>query len=200
MSGYKSKISLIIGLVLIFSGQVFSQRDSLAVYNSQNGILKPQLHYSIGSTFLFVPHLGSVSGVNFSPVLSIPLSPKLTFDGGIMAGRYYSSLGNIPEGGINRQFNEISVFGSASYRVNSQLTLYGTGIKQVAGSSPFYLPQSSYTIGSDYKFGSFSIGVSMQMSKWGDNRSPFPFNNAEGFYSPYAYPQTRRGGFYTNDR
>jgi hypothetical protein len=195
MTGYKFNISLIIVLVSL-SVQAFSQqinyRDSLGVDNSQKVLLKPQLHYSIGSTFMFVPHLGSVTGVTMTPFLSVPLSPKLSVEGGIIAGRYYSSLGSGSnhEVGINGEFNAISIFGSASYHVNSQLTLYGAGIKQVTGSSPFnMLPKSSYIIGSNYNFGSFSIGVSVEMSKWNNNLNSLPFNNTQGF-SPFERTST----------
>jgi hypothetical protein len=44
----------------------------------------------VGSTFIIVPHLGTVTGFTLSPFLSIPLSPKLSIDGGIFAGRFYS--------------------------------------------------------------------------------------------------------------
>lgn len=189
MTGYKSNISLIVFLVSLFSVQAFSQqinyRDSLSVDNSQKVILKPHLHYSIGSTFLFVPHVGSVTGVTMTPYLSIPLSPKLSVEGGIIAGRYYSSFGSNNEGGINGEFSTISIFGSASYHVSPKLTLYGAGIKQVTGNSPFnMLPKSSYILGSDYNFGNFKIGVSVEMSKWNNNLSPLPFNNSQGFSSP----------------
>jgi hypothetical protein len=190
MFGRRCNISLVIILVSLFTFQAFSQQinnyDSLAIYNSRKGILKPQIHYSLASTFMIIPHLGSVAGVTISPFLSIPLSPKLTVDGGIIAGRY-SSFGNFNhEGGIGGEFNQLSVFGSASYNINSQLTLYGSGIRQITGTSPFYLmPKSSYSIGSSYKFGSFSVGVTLLMSKWNDNFSPFPFNDSQGFYSPY---------------
>ena len=191
MSGCKCNISLIIVLVSLFSIQAFSQqinyRDSLAEYNSQKENLKPKLYYSVGSTFIIVPHLGTVSGFTLSPFLSIPLSPKLSIDGGIIAGRFYSALWNFnPEGAINGAFNELSVYGSASYHINSQLTVYGAGIKQLTGTSPFYsLPKSSYAIGSTYNFGSFSIGVTLQRSKWNGILSPLPFNGSQGFYSPY---------------
>jgi hypothetical protein len=190
MSGCKCNISLIIVLVSLFSIQAFSQqinyRDSLAEYNSQKINLKPRLHYSVVSTFITVPHLGTVTGFALSPFLSIPLSPKLSVDGGFIAGRFYSALWNFnPEGAINGAFNELSVYGSASYHINSQLTLYGTGIKQLTGTSPFYfLPKSSYTIGSAFNFGNFSIGVALQMSKWNNIFSPLPINGSQGFYSP----------------
>jgi len=191
MSGFKCNISLIIVLVTLFSVQAFSQQinwgDKLLPYNTSKVNLKPSLHYSIGSTFLVVPHLGSVTGFTLSPFLSIPLSPKWSVEGGIIAGRYYSSLWNINQEGTSYgAFNELSVYASASYHFNSQLTLYGAGIKQLASTSPFYfLPKSSYTIGSTYNFGSFSIGVALQVSKWNNGFSPFPTNGSQGFYSPY---------------
>ena len=188
MSGCKCNISLIIILVSVFSIQAFSQqinyRDSL---NSQKINLKPTLHYLVGSTFIIVPHLGTVTGFTLSPFLSIPLSPKLSVDGGIIAGRFYSALWNFnPEGAINGAFNELSVYGSVSYHINSQLAVYGTGIKQLTGTSPFNsLSKSSYAIGSTYNFGNFSIGVTLQRSKWNDILSPLLFNGSQGFYSPY---------------
>ena len=191
MFGCKCNISLIIVLVSLLSIQAFSQqinyRDSLVEFNSQKVNFKPRLNYSLGSNFIYVPHLGTVSGFTLSPFLSIPLSPKLSVDGGILAGRYYSALGNFnPEGAINGAFSELAVYGSASYHINSQLTVYGTGIKQITGTSPFYfLPKSSYAIGSTYNFGNFSIGVTLQTSKWNDIFSPLPFNGSQGFYSPY---------------
>ena len=191
MSGCKCNISLIIVLVSLVSSQAFSQqinyRDSIADYNSQKVNLKPELHYSVGSTFLIVPHFGSVTGFTLSPFLSIPISPKLSVNGGIIAGRFYSTLSDSnSEGAINGTFNELSVFGSASYHINSQLTIYGVATKQLTGTSPFYfLPKSSYAIGSTYKFGNSSIGITLQMSKWNDVHTPFPFNGSQGFYSPY---------------
>ena len=191
MSGCKCNTSLIIVLVSLFSIQAFSQqinfRDSLADYSSQKVNLKPRLNYSVGSTILVIPRSGTVTGFTLSPFLSMPLSPKLSVEGGIIAGRYYPSFRDLnTEGELNGAFNALSVYGSASYHVSSQLTLYGSGIKQLAGASPFYsLPKSSYTIGSSYNFGSFSIGLSLQMSKWNNNLSPAPFNGTQGFYTPY---------------
>jgi hypothetical protein len=193
MSGCKCNISLIIVLVSLFSIQAFSQqinyRDSLAEYNSEKINLKPQLHYSVGSTLTVTPHFGTVTGFTISPFLSVPLSPKLSVDGGIIAGHYYSALRNFnPEGTMNGAFNELSVYGSASYHFNSQFTVYGTGIKQLTITSPFnFLPKSSYTIGSSFNFGNFSIGAALQMSKWNNISSPLPFNGSQGLYSPYKW-------------
>jgi hypothetical protein len=191
MPGSKCNTSFIIVLVSLFSIQAFSQQvnygDSLAEFNSQKVILKPRLHLSVGSSFMIVPHAGNVTAFTLSPSISVPLSPKLSVDGGILARRFYSSLSDFnPEGEINGAFSEISVYGSASYHFNPQLTLYGSAIRQIAGTSPFYsIPKSSYSIGSTYNFGNFSIGVNLQMSRWNDNLSPFPFNGTQGLYSPY---------------
>ena len=191
MSGCKCNIRLIFILVSLSSIQAYSQqiyyRDSLAGNNSQKADLKPKLYYSVGSTFIIVPQLGTVTGFTISPFLSIPLSPKWSIDGGIIAGRFYSALRNFnPEGAIDGAFNELSVYGSASYHISSKMTLNGTGIKQLTGNSPLnYLPKSSYAIGSTYNFGTFSIGVTLQMSKWNNNHSPLPFDGTQGFYSPY---------------
>jgi hypothetical protein len=191
MFGWKCNISLIIALVSIFSNQASSQqinyRDSLNEDNSQKANLKPRLVYSIGSSFMVVPHLGSVTGFTLSPSLSVPLSPNLSVNGGIIAGRYYSNLWNSnTEGAMYGASNELSVYGSASYHINSQLTLYSIGIRQLTGTSPFNsLPKSSYAIGSSYNFGSFSVGVTLQMSKWNDIHNPSLFNGTQGFYSPF---------------
>ncbi len=177
--------------VSLLSGQAWSQgisyHDSLTLDNAEPVKLKPGMDYSVGSSFMFIPHHGSVTGFTVSPSLSVPVSSRLSFTGGIIAGRYYSNL-QYPalEGSMNGAFNEISIFGSANYHVNSQLTFYGAGIKRLTAPSPFStLPNSSYTIGSTYKFGNFSIGVSMQMSQWNNNFNSLPINGPRGFYSPF---------------
>lgn len=190
MSGFRCKISTLAGLVLLVSIQALSQqisyRDSLAGYNSQLVNLKPRLNYLVGSTFMAVPHLGNVYGFTISPELSIPLTPKLSVDGGIIAGHFYSSFGNSgSESGIHGAYNELSLYGSAIYHINSQLTVYGSGIRQITGTSPYsYLPKSSYSIGSSLKFENFSIGVTVQMSKWNSIYTPLPFNGSQGIYFP----------------
>jgi hypothetical protein len=189
MYGLKCNISLVIVLVSLFSGQAFSQQtgysDSISMY--PQAILKPSLHYSIGSTFVVAPRLGNFTGFTISPYLSIPLSPKLSIDGGFIAGRYYPSFRNLsPEVGMSGAFNGLAVYGSASYHLNSRLTLYGAGYKQLAHTSPsFIFPKSSYTFGSTYNFGSFSLGFAVQMSEWDNTGNPFPMNGSQGFFSPY---------------
>ncbi len=195
MSVTKFNISLIVILISLLSGRAFPQgisyRDTLGLNNSQQLKLKPKIVYSVGSSFMFIPRYGSVTGFTISPSLSVPVSPHLSFNAGIIAGRFYSDL-QMPtlEGSMNGAFNEISLFGSANYHVNSRLTLYGAGIKRLTNASPFNtLPNSSYTIGSTYTFGSFSIGVEMQMSQWNNNFNSLPINGRHGFYSPFERSQ-----------
>lgn len=190
----KCHISLIV-LVSLLSVHAFSQvisyNDTLALDKSEQVRLKPRMEYSVGSSFMFIPHHGSVTGFTVSPSISVPVSPHLSFNGGIIAGRFYSDM-QMPalEGSRNGAFNELFVFGSANYHVNSQLTFYGAGIKRLTPPSPFNtLPSSSYTIGSTYKFGNISIGVSMQMSQWNNNFNSWPTNGRQGFYSPFEQSQ-----------
>ena len=79
-----------------------------------------------------------MTGFTISPVLSVPLSPKWSVEGGIIAGRYYSALRNFnSEGPMSGSFNALSIYGSALYHVNSQLTLFGSEIKQINSTLPF---------------------------------------------------------------
>jgi hypothetical protein len=184
-------ISLIVFLVSLFSVQAFSQQMNIDENHSEDNsaeiILKPRLNYTVGSNFMVVPRLGSFSSVTLSPSISVPLTPKLSVDGGIIAGYYYSTpWKSNNEGLAHGSFTGLSVYGSASYHFNPQFTLYGSAIKQLAGSSPVsYLPKTSYSIGSTYDFGNIKIGVSFRMSEWNNIYSPFPVNGSNGFYSPF---------------
>jgi len=120
MTGLKCKYCLIVILSGLFSLQAFPQKpvtsDSIAEFNHPVVDLRTGLHYSLSGTFLVIPHLGSVSGYTFSPYLSVPLSPKLSVEGGIIAGRYFSSLFNsTSENALHGSFNQVSLYGSASY-------------------------------------------------------------------------------------
>jgi hypothetical protein len=187
------KISLIFVLIALPSARAFSQQvgygDSLSLYNPVKGNLKPQFSYSLAGSVTVLPRLGTVTGFTISPFLSVPLSPKLSVDAGIIAGRYYSTFRNFnAEGTMNGAFTSLLVYGSANYHINSQLTVYGMGIKQLTGTYPLnFLPKSSYTIGSTYNFGSFSIGAAVSVSRYNDIFSPLPFNGYQRLYSPFDW-------------
>jgi hypothetical protein len=191
MSRCRYKIGLILVLISLFSVEAYSQQTDidtrLSEDKTERALYKPRLHYSIGSSFLVAPRLGSLSSINFSTAVSVPLSPRLSVEGGIMTSYYYSAPFKSDNTGFPYgSFNGLSVYGSAIYQFTPQFTVYGSAINQIAGTSPFYsLPKSSYTIGSSYNFGDFSIGVSFQMSNWDNIYSPFPINGPRRFYSPY---------------
>jgi hypothetical protein len=191
MTGFKYNLGLMFVLIIMFSDQLYSQQitypDSLSDKSSLKTMLKPTLSYSVGTSLIVIPRSGTLTCFTLSSSLSVPLSPKLAVSGGVIARRLYTGLWNPnPEAGMYGAFNELSVYGSASYRLNPQLTLYGSAIKRLTDSSPFYsLPKSSYEIGSTYNFGSFSMGVSFQMSDWDNTYSPFPNTGSQRFYAPF---------------
>ena len=192
MAVLRCKIILIIGMVSLFSVQAFPQQMNNVGNRTDSSvkvILKPRLNYMIGSNFILVPHLGSVTSVTLSPSLSVPLSHKLSVDGGIIAGYYYSApWKSNNEGLAYGTFTGLSVYGSANYHLSPQLTLYGSAIRQLAGTSPFsVLPKTSYSIGSSYDFGNFSIGVTLHTSKWDYDLNNMPYNGSQGFYSPFEH-------------
>jgi len=190
MAGYKFNISIFICLGLLFSLKAYSQQPGISGTHdddkSELVLFKPVANYYIGSSFMVTPQLGSVTSFNFSPSLSIPLSPRLSVEGGIIASYYYTApWKSESEGLAYGPFAGLSVYGSASYLVSPQLTLYGSAIKQISGTLPFNtLPKNSYTIGSSYNFGSFSIGVSFQTTKWDDAYSPYQISGPRGLNSP----------------
>jgi hypothetical protein len=186
--GCINSLIIVVLLFSLFSVQGYSQQLNYKDTISATSFLKPKLNYSAGSTITVIPHFGAITGFTFSPSFSVPLSPKWTIDGGVIAGYYYSSLPDLNgEGTSHTTFNNLTVYGSASYHINSQLTVYGIGLKQLAATSPYdILPKSSYTIGSTYKFGNFSIGVNFQTSRRDGAYTQFPYNGSQGFYSPFG--------------
>ena len=192
MPGFRIKISLLLVLGLLISIQVFSQqfnyRDSISPQNINILKQKPEIHYSVGSAFIFIPHSGSATGLTFSPFITIPVSRRLSVEGGIIAGRYYSSIGNLNSEGVKYPaLNILSVYGSAKYDISPRLSVYGAGIKQIGDYSPFYaVPGSAYMIGSSYNFGNFSIGITLHMENWNNSFISQPFNGTQGFFSPFS--------------
>jgi|WetSurSiteA1Bulk_404760.scaffolds.fasta_scaffold57805_2 hypothetical protein len=191
MRGCRCNISLIVGLVSLLSVKAFSQQTNigttLSESNSEKVLFKPRLNYLAGSSFIVIPQIGTVSEFTLSPMLSIPLSQKLYVEGGIMASYFYSAPWKSDDTGLySGSFTGLSVYGSATYHFTPQFSLFGSAVKQLAGTSPFYtIPKSNYIIGTAYNFGNFSIGVSFQMSNWDNLYTPFPVNGSNGFYSPF---------------
>jgi hypothetical protein len=173
--------------------QIFSQEigsaDSLE--NFIYPVIKrtPRINYSVGSNYTFIPRYGSITGFNASTFVSYPVTSKMSVQGGLIAGMYYPVMKNsFTESGINNSCNTLSLFGSASYQLNKRLTVYGTGIRQLAGSVSMYnMPTNSFSIGSTLNFGTFSIGAEIQMSDWNNYYSPSPFGGINSPFSSYPW-------------
>jgi len=163
--------------------QLYLPADSISLLDSPVIKAKPVLHYSIGSTFTYIPGHGSVTGLTISPFYSFPLNPKVSVEAGIIAGRYFSNLNNtFQELRYGSSFNSLSVFGSATYHLNKRLSLYGTGIKQLAGSMPMYnLSGNRFSVGSTLDFGNFRIGAEISVSDRYNYYSPFPFGGQSDY-------------------
>jgi hypothetical protein len=183
MVGNKKFLFLVAVLVLTGSIQAFSQQFGKP--DSGQLKVKPFVHYTVGSSVTFIPHYGTFTGFTVSPTISVPLNPKLTVEGGLIAGNYFSSFrGFGTEGRMNGSFTSVSLFGSALYHVSPRFMVYGSGLKQLYSNSPYsYFPRNYYTVGTTYNFGNFSIGASLQMSTWDNNF--MPMNSPNRLYMPY---------------
>jgi hypothetical protein len=182
---------MVLGLLfsMIAHSQEFTAIDSANVFPVSNLKIKNKIHYSLGSSFMFVPRYGSISGMNASAFYSIPVSSRLTVEAGLLAGRYYSAFKGInPENKVYNTFNTLSVYGTAAYQLNQRLTVYGTGIKQLAGQMPLYnMPSNSFTFGSTLNFGNFSVGASIQMSDWNNYFSPSRYSGNPDYFSGFPW-------------
>jgi len=150
--------------------------DSLEILYSVQ-VKRPKLNYNIENSFTYIPRFGSVAGLTFSPNYSYQFSPKISFEAGLIAGRYYSNLKYFdPDFRVNNYFNLLSLYGSAIYHINEKLNIYGAGTKQLKGSMPLYnIPNSSLTFGSTLSFGNFTLNAAIQISDWNNYYSPYPY-------------------------
>ncbi|HYW95390.1 MAG TPA: hypothetical protein VE870_07385 [Bacteroidales bacterium] len=187
------KIHIFSVLMLVMSGAGLNAQDNTsgminpagrnpAVTSPQKGILlKPGWNVNLGSSMMYSQQFGTVSAISVTPVFTLPLSQRLYLHGGASLTRFAGPLapfmqetGRIPSGGI------VTMFSSASYKVNDHILLYGEGVKHL-GKLPLNMPFSPYmsdnfTIGSMFKLGDhLTIGASLRMD--GNSYSDFnPYN------------------------
>jgi len=158
--------------------QMEESNDSLI--NSNLPIKKtPILNYSIGSQFTYIPGVGNISGMNVSAFYKQQVNPRFYVLGGLIASRNYLSLKNQFENLPSKSsFNDLSVYGSAVYKLNQRLSVYGTGTRQLLNSTPYFeLPKNTFSFGSNIDFGNFSIGAEIRFNDYSNSSSPFGGNN-----------------------
>lgn len=149
--------------------------------------LKPHWKLMMGSNFTFSPGFGNATGFFVAPMLNVPLNSRLSLQGGIIASNTYLNYMRLDDGpGSFKSYNDLSIFGSASYLLSENLVVYGTGTKRLTElpHAPYpFMPSSanSFTIGTNWRLGkNISIGASFTTTD-----RYLPFNNLSPF-SPFG--------------
>ncbi len=187
------KISLIFIIFLIFTVISYGQGDTLidslapefenagndVQVNNSSHRLKPHWNVMMGSNFNYSSAFGSSTGIFVAPMVSIPLNNRLSLRGGVVASHTNLYSMGMSEALVPFQnFNELSVFGSASYMLSENVEVYGTATRRLKELPvvPYpFMPSSpnSFTIGTNWRIGNnISIGASFTKTD-----RYFPFYN-----------------------
>jgi hypothetical protein len=183
---------IIICAVSLIPEKAFSQYNLVPDSLFSNSVVirkKPEFHYSAGSSFMYMPRFGSVSGVDFRPVLVYPVTGKLSVEAGLIAGHYFTSFKNsLLEQAIGGGYSSLSLFGSATYHVSPVLSFYGIGIKQLAGTNPMLnMYGNSFSIGSSLKLGNITLGAEFHVRDQYDF-NPYPrFGGSHSYFPTYPW-------------
>ncbi len=156
-------------------------------------LFKPKFNLNIGSSFSYLPSIGSGMNMFAAPSFSMPLSKRIFMEGGIIVST--NTLPGLPSYETNfpaRNFSSLAIYGTSLYQLSPRLTIYGSAIRQLVNTKlPFpYSPmnQNSFSIGSILRLGNnITVGASVNMS---DNRyfySPFPYIPAGLKSSPFNW-------------
>lgn len=183
--------TVIHGIILGQSAEekVVQMKDDLAVQEDDtvfSGRHTPVTwNLFLGTGYAFVPGTGSGMMFHAAPVVTLPVTGRWSFHGGVTAMRYYG-LGSplFEETGNPHVFSSLALFAAASYRMNDRLILHGTGVKQLvsAPETPFAAPDH-FSFGAAYRLGNnITIGATIHMNQ-GNRYLSSPFHGG-GFYSP----------------
>lgn len=181
-------VVLMFYLQLYSFSQVSETNDS--IINSGLSVVKaPVLNYSIGSHFTYIPGIGNINGMNISAFYKQQINSRLYVVGGLVAGRNFLSLKNqFDTFSSKTNFNQLSVYGSAVYKLNQRLSVYGTGTHQLLSNPAFFeIPKNSYSIGSNLDFGNFSIGAEVRFNNYDQYNSTLPFGGGNGFFPTQSW-------------
>ena len=189
----KYLLCILILIPALLYSQDNDKLDERVVTYQNLPLFKPKFHLILGSNYLYMPSFGGNMNMFASPSVTIPLSKRFSFEGGIMAST--SILQGFTPFEMNhsvRNFNSLSIYGSTIYQVTPKLTVYGTGIRQLMNTKLPYpyssLNQNSFSVGSYLKLGNnITIGASFNMSDNYNFFSPFPSGNTGIVNSPFAW-------------
>ncbi len=152
---------------------------------------------NLGSSFIYSKAFGSATEFFAAPQVNYGITPKFAIHGGLMFS-YTSVFGqsNSDENGYMMPiaFPGMSVYGSASYRLNKNVTFYGTGIRHMSNfyskDAPAFLnkPYNSYSFGSSIRLGNkVTIGASLHVNDRNKYNSPFLGPSDGAYYSPFYW-------------
>jgi len=149
-----------------------------------------QWNFSVGTSYSYMKGYGSGMMFYTAPSYTLSLNDRWSVHGGLIASRYQGLNYTLPgESLLPSSFGSLSLFASASYRMNDRLILHGTGIKQLVSApvTPFTpYPIDDLSFGATYKLGNnLTIGASLHMNNWNGYASPL---NASPFVSPFVSP------------
>ena len=178
------KLSLIL-IAILFGLPGFSQDKSSGDTMSDVGrkLQKLKWEMNIGTSYSFFSNYGGAMNYYAAPGFIYPINDRFSFHGGIVTGvfSHFQAPGN--ESAVQAiQSGYTSFYGSVSYRLNPDITFYGTGVKSLANYgqiNPFYLNgYDEISFGSTVRLGeNVTVGASVHFRNYkpGVNEFSSPF-------------------------
>lgn len=174
-------------------GILFAQDEDKISSPEMIKLYKPQYHLNLGSSYSYFPSLGGGMNMYANPSVAVPLSKRFFVEAGILAAT--SKIPGLSPFEMNnsiRNFNSLAIYGSTIYQVNSKLTFYGTGIKQLMNTQlPFPLSpvnHNNFSIGSSLKLGNnITIGASVNFSDYYNLYNPIGSGSSGFRHSPFFW-------------
>lgn len=176
-------------ILLGLSGQT---TDKMNLPLNENSF-KPKYHLQFGSSLLFSPAFGSTMNLYANPSFQVPLSKRFSAEAGIIASTSFLPGSYAGESDpFHGKYNSFAIYGTALYQAAPNLTIYGTGIRQLMKTYPqipvYGYPQNSFTLGTNLKVShNITIGASVHFSDSYHNYLPFPGSYQRGFFPSYAW-------------
>jgi hypothetical protein len=171
----------IIFFLLVLSFPVFSQVGNPGKLEQR--LQRLNWDMQLGTAFIYSPVWGSGMNYYAAPGFSMPLTKNFSFHGGVVTSVTTSPYMASPESGMQRSTSgSTSVYGTVAYRLNQNVTFYGTGVKNLVNfgpPTPFnYNSYDEISFGSTIKLGNnVTIGASVHFREY--------THPGTGYYSPW---------------